>query len=1034
MLDIFFDQSATGLNNGSSWTNAYTDSLSVLNDIYDTLETDINIYLSNTSEFYWARALSSTFEIHNKNITFNGGYNAGVKTNIKSLCEIPAPEILLGDALLLINGSISFYDMMIYRLFETAYPSSAAPIFIFKNNATAIFYDTDVFGFAYYSYHDDELATFNLSVVNSTFSGGCGQDNIPTMTNTLVANTSPTINNNIFIIDSSVFCNSNSNLAFYAYSNITINNSLFDNMSTVNSGLTSNPDATINIYNSTFNNVAFASANIFAPIAPATPIDNNCSLNLENVSIFPNKQPGFPIQSNFKNITITNSILGSLNYNLVVPDLYQIIKITDSIIPTVARDSIIAENGVYDNISISNSIFRNDVLHVLDGKLYNDNPILVNKNFTGADNISLLVNGQSLMFAVNNYITNRFKYKQRELATLIKGAPVIDGVTVFDFKLRMQVKTSIYNIVTSSAFVTENPWLYEWDYKTITTPKIDDTSYIIPKSIIDVTSTIVSLQTTTNNISFDNVSFKAFKNIEFKGMSYDYDISTPGSLIVWAIDTDNNIIKRNIYTDEVVAKFPMFSEKRNTLLTIKDIIPLESNKYMKESTKEIVTLKDERSRTDWLDLGINSDYDLRGLLSHKGLTYITCVHTTPGQRIPKVVMFQSNSNFLDFINNNFKEFELLDNHDGIKDLTVFEDGSLLIADNETIASNLEYTPFTVDYSEGTDLQINTELVWTGQVPADIYSPQGGTLEIGPIIEINPDEIQNDYGTYVTGNSVIYKITFLNGTWSLGAENGPVDPNYQNMGPEGYGGIAGGAGWMYPQFPPGALIVNHPASSVNCHGWTTYPVITDVSNPPNYNIDNPSMLTSLNEIYIKYYGVTSLDKIRFGINAWNYTPDMLHYEDNTGYMEVKVEKISHIDGSTVDFNDTTYSYTRTQSVSTTNTSTGMFLNANSKYLITVSENVTIIVDSNETNISGSVDFISETETELLLRADHDTTITYTIEVLPLYVDPNTNEEVSNTATTLSIHKYQPRYDYAVIKTESDDESTLMLRENYSEIYI
>lgn len=1028
MLNIYFNPSATGSNTGDSWENAFVSSLSVLSTIIDTSDTDIHVYLINDSEFYWGIPLL-TDDIQNKSIIFNGGYDSQQNiTLIKSLMEIPAPEIIQGYGIWTGKfNTIVFNNIMLFSLYETQYSSSASPMFIFGAGCSLTFNYCDIFGFVYALYYDSnyDYSDFIFSLNYSSLSGANGQDDIfisqsPLISDINISNgTSATADEKIYI-SNSVMTSSNNSVSFASFSLINITSSLIANISYFNTGYTQNIDCIVNISDTTYNNVGFAQA-------IGLPDINNASLIMDRVTIFPNSSPGFALYTKFKNNTITNCVFDS-NYThgieLVTPNNLTITNlILTNCILTNVND--IVENGTFivndSNIRLIDCTFAK--VSGIDGRILNTSPLALNNNFKGANSSILYLNDIPIDAAVNNYITNRFKYKQREVADNI------GNMSTFDFVLKIDIISSVSDIITESAFLTTTPWTYDWDFKTLLTPKIDKVEYVVPKSIIDTTSIIGSLQSPINNISFSNIEYIAYKKFDIKGISYDYDISSAGNMIVWSIDTDNNLIKKNIYTDELLGKYPLFSLNRNSLIKLSGIINLESNKFLIEKTKEIITLKDVTGTTDWLDVGIDTNYDLRGILAYKGINYLTMVQMINNILTPTIALFQSNSNFIDFINNNYTSFELNPGNMDPRDLTVFEDGTLLVANTEPIITTIP----AVDEINLHDGQPEVPgYTTTSNFTVKDYTEPDVTLGTFTVIadHLLGSQVFNSDNLLVSTNfsggtgivsdpNYFYKFKYISGT-TTNKDTGII------YGPEGVNDGITSTGQL----------ISYIWSFSRQYDWARPPVGalccrigTDIYTAP------PNLITELT-----LPGGTNAE-LRVAIND-RYGPP---YSVLDGSMLVTIDKL----GNTIQAHTATV---HTFSVSETGDwiDSGVSLNANHSYTISGDGHFGLLLDYGSTSeivwLTQAYTFIPTVDIPIvkILYWTDDFPITYvTIQANTVVVDtilatPDTIIPAVPESTVINnnpnIFRYKPCYDYAIIKSNNNTESNLMLKENYTEIYI
>lgn len=292
----------------------------------------------------------------------------------------------------------------------------------------------------------------------------------------------------------------------------------------------------------------------------------------------------------------------------------------------------------------------------------------------------------------------------------IKFADKINNYKNLNYDIYFNAKFDAYNTKTKSSFnlninsSDDYPW--DWDLVDIKTTQIKENKYIIPRSIIDIEDVVLNyIKVLPNDIFFENIyknNIKVYNKIIYNGVAYDSSLSVPSENIIWVIDANNqNLIKQNVYTSEVIEKYPLLCPSyTKSLIRPSGLIYIGVNdNYYRfiRSDDPNIELKGKTENGDflWIPTNINNNYDIRGILSYKDNLFLTAslyaTQTTnreivySGQANGKLLMYNNNDLFENMILkpdqlNGPISCDLLSGNYYPTDITMYEDGNLLIAD------------------------------------------------------------------------------------------------------------------------------------------------------------------------------------------------------------------------------------------------------------------------------------------------------------------------------------------------------------------
>jgi hypothetical protein len=264
---------------------------------------------------------------------------------------------------------------------------------------------------------------------------------------------------------------------------------------------------------------------------------------------------------------------------------------------------------------------------------------------------------------------------------------------------------------------------WDWDSTEIPTTEIKDyNTYIIPRSIVNIESIITSkIGILPDSVSYKDITkenIKAYIKSNYRGIAYDYNLSLPGQNIIWLIDGNNqSLIKQNIYTGEQIDYYPLLcSSSTKTTIRPSGLIYTgvrgDYYTFIKQDNPNIEVL----GLTDlgdfyWISTNINTKIDFRGLKSHKDIILVTAGQyptdiidrtvVPTGEALGKIFQYNNNDSFFNYIkypeeNNGPQIYDLASGNYYPTDITIYEDGTLFIADYFSLSGIYKYN-LSYDY-------------------------------------------------------------------------------------------------------------------------------------------------------------------------------------------------------------------------------------------------------------------------------------------------------------------------------------------------
>jgi len=297
-----------------------------------------------------------------------------------------------------------------------------------------------------------------------------------------------------------------------------------------------------------------------------------------------------------------------------------------------------------------------------------------------------------------------------------------------------QANFSVYEQNLKSCFSQDgnHPEPFDWDLKTFESVEIVDSptdlQYVIPRSYLDLLPIVTDkIGKIGEEFRFDKMSkrnIKAYNKDDARGITYDYDLSEPGSPMAWRIDGRNQLLtKINIFTGEALEVYPLLSVElsENNITKVKGLVYVgpRDDKYrftdILNPSKEYIG-ETEAGHFKWVDTSLNPQFDARGILAYKNNLYITGTRYNrdvydrtvvpdldgSGINAPGRLLRYYNSHKFSHYTTSLdsmgpRQMSLDKNNTLPTDITIYEDGNLLIADYANYSGLFKYR-FAYDYA------------------------------------------------------------------------------------------------------------------------------------------------------------------------------------------------------------------------------------------------------------------------------------------------------------------------------------------------
>ena len=280
------------------------------------------------------------------------------------------------------------------------------------------------------------------------------------------------------------------------------------------------------------------------------------------------------------------------------------------------------------------------------------------------------------------------------------------------YNLILNAKFSEFDILTKPSLEIDpniknhlSPW--DWDIKTFSSTKIgNNDTYIIPRSVINIEDILtLKLGETLGTVFYKNLSKKnitPYDKINYRGVCYDTELSNPSQSILWLIEGNNQtLIKQNAFTKESLETYPLLCPNTNKkTVTISGVIYTgvdgDYYSFIKADDPNIKILgNSEIGDFQWIPTNLNTKFDIRGITNYESNLFLTAGQYPEGVSDRSQVQIGNPLGIILWYNNNDLFYNYIKNPDEINgpkitilssgnyyptDLTVYEDGSLLVAD------------------------------------------------------------------------------------------------------------------------------------------------------------------------------------------------------------------------------------------------------------------------------------------------------------------------------------------------------------------
>lgn len=293
-----------------------------------------------------------------------------------------------------------------------------------------------------------------------------------------------------------------------------------------------------------------------------------------------------------------------------------------------------------------------------------------------------------------------------------KFAEVMTNYSDLSYSVQMNATFEASGVLTKPSINRlYSPFPYDWDYKTFNTTEITDRHrYIIPRAVVDIAQTVSPfIGAWLPSMSFAAITkpmITPYMFGEYRGIAYDAGLSIPGKAVIWTIEgISQMLIKTNAFTGERLAEYPLFVPTLSgSQMIVKPSgvifvgVDKDQYKFVLESDPSTELLCDNRDGYfKWISTEIDSHLDARGVLAYKDNLYITVTQYYPQSiydrtttlvssgAVGVLVRYDNNNTFEHFIANYTTTtgpsgFILNSGNAYPTDLTVYEDGKLMIAD------------------------------------------------------------------------------------------------------------------------------------------------------------------------------------------------------------------------------------------------------------------------------------------------------------------------------------------------------------------
>jgi hypothetical protein len=315
---------------------------------------------------------------------------------------------------------------------------------------------------------------------------------------------------------------------------------------------------------------------------------------------------------------------------------------------------------------------------------------------------------------INHDLYSQFVYVQDSTIVLsdynkeTKWAEFANDYKNLDYKIRSILNFSEYNVRTvSSLSINDNeadPYPYDWDYKKITSTKIGDEYFIIPRSVISVEDIINTKINTVGTVFYRGITknnITVLDNRNIKGVAFDAKQSNVSESVTWLIDGNNQtLIKQNVFTGTAIETYPLlcpskYKGKVKPSGVIYVGVDGERAKFLRSDDPNQELFGSEGGEFSFLPTLMNTKYDLRGVTVYNDNLFITASEyqldvndrtiVPSGVSFGRLLQYYSNDLFYNYIKFPGQDGGPIKHSLSLynkypTDITKYEDGSLLVAD------------------------------------------------------------------------------------------------------------------------------------------------------------------------------------------------------------------------------------------------------------------------------------------------------------------------------------------------------------------
>ena len=636
MEQIYCNLDATGLNNGSDWENAFTSLDSAI--AYANANGDSMIFIDGNNYTMVLNTVLVNIEIIGGNNPFRK-INSPSYTSIRVINEIiiaAGITLIINNTELTYNSAIDMFSLVATAALTLNNCSCYSTVFI-RNNGTVKLNDTFVITLSEGIISTDGFIGLSSSIIK---------------------------NNNIALdlLNTDVTIQHSKLIAFHCILedsagipvNITIDNSLLKGE---NVGINSMSAVAIySINNTTIDGLS------------SVIMTNGLNVDISDSIILGTNNIGNNIA------TITNTAFDHFPVNYSIGDNIQLT------IPLTFKKPSQYDYTPLFGVGETLKLFELTTAN----KLYVQNVQAQNFKDIPAKltNFKYLVNN---IFVLSDYMK---EYEFADVMSLYRFDKLIHYVTY-------KKEYVDHNIPVVSAFPYANisgtdivTWPYEWDYINYDDKEVYGAKdYIVPRSIIDITEIInTEYLFSPDVVSLANLQVLTFKEVIVNGIGYDYPNSAPSKIQVWCLNMDSQLECKNLYNNTMIESYNLLSKplpnEQHYFIKPSGLIPYGEieNGYKYTAEKDptmFLTGVNDQFDFEWLPTDRGLDFSTHGLVVYKDYILITGRYTIEDTNA--ILVYPTRGVYNEYITNT-PDFYRIHNDDQVfTDLTVLEDGSLLLA-------------------------------------------------------------------------------------------------------------------------------------------------------------------------------------------------------------------------------------------------------------------------------------------------------------------------------------------------------------------